>query len=138
VSLRIGEFVVFNPVIGLNLLYLPSSSADPSTLAAATADIGLRIQQPLQGFYFDVSAGGYAGFDVDPKRDRSAQFTGGPTATVGLGWRWQRLELGAQARALVPETDFDRTHVVVFGPPRPADAGRTITRIGADRDRTGI
>jgi len=27
VSLRTGEFVVFNPVIGLNLLYLPSSGA---------------------------------------------------------------------------------------------------------------
>jgi hypothetical protein len=115
VSLRTGEYVVFNPVIGFNLLTLPSTDNNSSTLAAATADIGLRIQQPLEGFYADVSAGGWAGFDINAGRDPAAQFTGGPTAAAGLGWRWQRLELGAQARALVPETDFDRTKLVVLG-----------------------
>jgi Domain of unknown function (DUF4157) len=115
VSLRTGEFVVFNPVIGLNLLYLPSSSANPSHLLAATADLGLRIQQPLEGFYFDVSAGGFAGFDIDPNREQAAQFTGGLTGTTGLGYRWKSLELGAEARALVPGADFDQTNVMVFG-----------------------
>lgn len=115
VSLRTGEFVVFNPTIGFNLLYMPSSDLNPSHLAAATADIGLRIQQPLDGFYFDIAAGGYAGFDIDPTRADTARFTGGPTASAGLGWRFQRLELGPEVRALIPEADFDRTQVLVFG-----------------------
>jgi hypothetical protein len=115
VSLGTGEFVIWNPTIGLNLLYLPSSSANPSNLLAATADLGLRIQQPLEGFYFDVSAGGFAGFDIDPSREPSAELTGGLTGAAGLGWRWQHLELGAGTRALVPEADFDRTQVLVFG-----------------------
>lgn len=115
VSLRTGEYVVFNPVIGFNLLYLSPSADSPASFAAATAELGLRIQQPLKGLYFDVSGGGYAGFDIDPRRDRAAQFTGGPTAAAGVGWRWQRFELGAQARALVPGTEFDRTQLAVFG-----------------------
>jgi len=115
VSLRTGEYVVFNPTIGFNLLYLSPGADNPASLAAATADIGLRIQQPLKGLYFDVSAGGYAGFDINGGRDPSAQFTGGPTAAAGVGWRSQRFELGVRARALVPETDFDRTQLVVFG-----------------------
>jgi len=115
VSLRTGELVVFNPQIGLNLLYLPSSDANPSHLLAATADIGLRIQQPLKGFYFDVSAGGFAGFDVDPKREATTEPTGGFTAAAGAGWRWQHLEVGAEARALMPGADVDRTNVLVFG-----------------------
>jgi hypothetical protein len=115
VSLRTGELVVFNPQIGLNLLYLPSSDANPSHLLAATADLGLRIQQPLKGFYFDVSAGGFAGFDVDPKREATTEITGGFTAAAGAGWRWQHLEVGAEARALMPGADLDRTNVLVFG-----------------------
>lgn len=115
VSLRTGEYVVFNPVIGLNLLYLPPSDFNPTHLAAAAADIGLRIQQPLEGFYFDVTAGGYAGFDIDPARASPAALTGGVTASTGLGWRFQRLEIGAEARALVPEAEFDRTQVLIFG-----------------------
>jgi len=102
-------------VIGLNLLYLPPSDFNPSHLVAATADLGLRIQQPLEGFYFDVAAGGYAGFDIDPSRGGPAEFTGGPTGAVGLGWRFRHLEIGPEARALVPEGDFDRTQVLVFG-----------------------
>lgn len=115
VSLRTGEFVVFNPVIGFNLLYLPSSDSNPSHLVAATAELGLRIQQPLEGFYFDVAAGGYAGFDVDPARPSPTEFTGGPTAAAGFGWRFRRLEIGPEVRALVPEGEFDRTQVLVFG-----------------------
>lgn len=98
VSLRTGEFVVFNPVIGFNLLYLPASSVNPSHLLAATADVGVRLQQPLSGFYFDVGLGGYAGFDIDPKREEPTQAAGGLTGVAGLGWRWQRLELGAETR----------------------------------------
>jgi hypothetical protein len=115
VSLRTGEFVVFNPTIGFNLLYMPSSDLNASHLAAATADIGLRIQQPLDGFYFDIAAGAYAGFDIDPTRPDTTRFTGGPTASAGLGWRFQRLELGPEVRALIPEANFDHTQVLVFG-----------------------
>ncbi len=115
VSLNTGEFVVFNPVIGFNLLYMPPTDFNASHLVAATADLGLRIQQPLEGFYFDVAAGGYAGFDIDPSRGEPAEFTGGPTGAVGLGWRFRRIEIGPEARALVPEGDFNRTQVLVFG-----------------------
>lgn len=114
-SLRPGELAVFNPQVGLNLLDLPSSDANPSHLLAATADLGLRIQQPLKGFYFDVSAGGFAGFDIDPRRESPAQITGGLTGAVGAGWRWKNVELGAEARALVPDAQLDRTQVLVFG-----------------------
>jgi hypothetical protein len=115
VSLAGGEFVVWNPVVGLNLLYLPSSSADSSHLLAATADLGLRMQQPLEGLYFDISAGGFVGFDIDPGHEPAAELTGGPTGAAGLGWRWRHIEVGAEARALLPEADFDRTQVLVFG-----------------------
>jgi hypothetical protein len=119
VSLRTGEFVVFNPIIGLNLLYLPPSDANPAHLMAATADVGLRIQQPLQGFYFDVAAGGYGGFELDPTRTPGGSPaptpTGGLTGMAGLGWRFRPLEIGVEARALVPEAMFDRTQVLVFG-----------------------
>jgi hypothetical protein len=114
-SLRPGELAVFNPQVGLNLLYLPSTDATPSHLLAATADLGLRIQQPLKGFYFDVSAGGFAGFDIDPRRESPAQVTGGLTGSVGAGWRWKSVELGAEARALAPDAQLDRTQVLVFG-----------------------
>ena len=115
VELCTGEFVVFNPMIGLNLMYLPPSDFNASHLAAATADIGLRIQQPLEGFYFDVAAGGYVGFDIDSGRTEATEFTGGPTGALGLGWRFRRLEIGPEARALIPEGDFERTQVLVFG-----------------------
>jgi hypothetical protein len=115
VSLRTGEYLVFNPVIGFNLLYLSPGADNPATLAAATAEIGARIQQPLKGLYFDVSVGGYAGFDIDAGRDPATRFTGGATAAAGVGWRWQRFELGAEARAIVPDADIDRTQVVVLG-----------------------
>ncbi|HEX6862977.1 MAG TPA: DUF4157 domain-containing protein [Thermoanaerobaculia bacterium] len=105
ISLRTGEFVVWNPTIGFNLLSLPAGTLDPSRVAAATADLGLRIQKPIKGFYFDISAGGFASFEAPA----------GLTGTAGLGVRLKRLELGAEVRALVPEADFDRATVVVFG-----------------------
>jgi Domain of unknown function (DUF4157) len=104
-SLRPDELVVFNPQIGVNLLYLPSSDSNPRPLL--TAELGLRIRQPLKGFYFDVSAGGFT--DIDFKSTR------GLTGAVGAGFRWQQVELGAEARALVPGADFDRNEVLVFG-----------------------
>lgn len=115
VSLSADELVVFNPMLGFNLLYLPSSSFNESHLVAATTELGARLQQPLSGFYFDVSAGGFAGFDIDPKRETTTEITGGFTGAAGVGWRFQNLDVGAEARALVPEGDFDRTNVLVFG-----------------------
>lgn len=100
-SLRSGEYAVWSPRIGLNLLYL----RDPAQLAAVTAEVGARIQQPVKGFYFDVSGGGFASFDA-PR---------GLTGTVGLGFRTKRLELGAEARALVPGTDFGSADVLILG-----------------------
>jgi hypothetical protein len=105
ISLNIGEYAVWNPTIGFNLLYLPSGVADSSQVAAATAELGLRIQKPLRGFYFDVSGGGFTTFDA----------TTGLTGTAGLGVRWKRLELGAEARAVVPGTEFDNTDVLILG-----------------------
>jgi hypothetical protein len=115
VSLKADELLVFNPMVGFNLLYLPSSSSDASHLLAATADVTARIQQPLSGFYFDVSAGGFAGFDIDPKRETATEFAGGLTGALGAGWRWEHLDVGAEARTLVPEADFGRTNVLDFG-----------------------
>jgi hypothetical protein len=115
VSLRSDELVVFNPMLGFNLLYLPASSFNASHLIAATGEVGARFQRRFSGFYFDVSAGGFAGFDIDPKRETTTDFTGGLTGAVGAGWRWQNLDVGVETRALVPEADFDRTNVLVFG-----------------------
>ena len=114
-SIRDDEALIFNPMVGFNLVYLPSSSFNASHLLAATADVTARFQQPLSGFYFDISGGGFAGFDIDPKRETTAEFTGGLTGGAGLGWRFEHVEVGAEARALVPEADFDRTNVLVFG-----------------------
>jgi hypothetical protein len=115
VSLKADELVVFNPMLGFNLLYLPSSSFNASHVLAATTELGARVQQRFSGFYFDVSAGGYAGFDIDPERETTTEITGGLTGAAGVGWRFQHLDVGAEARALVPEADFDRTNVLVFG-----------------------
>ena len=104
VSLGNGEYVVWDKRLGFNLLYL----RDPSQLVAATAEVGVRIQQPLRGFYFDVSGGGFAGFKVD-------QPTAGLTGTAGLGFRFQRLELGVGASAVVPGIDFGNADVLIFG-----------------------
>ena len=100
-SLRPGEYAIWNPRLGLNLLYL----RDPSQIVAATAEVGVRIQQPVKGLYFDVSGGGFASFDA-PR---------GLTGTVGLGFRTKRLELGAEARAVVPGTEFGDADVLILG-----------------------
>jgi len=122
-SLPINDLVAWSPAIGL--LSLRSSSANPSDLVAATAELGLRIGRPVKGFYFDVSAGGFAGLDIDPKREKTTELTGGLTGAVGAGFRWQRVELGVEARALVPGADFDRSEVLIFG--------RVAWRFGAKR-----
>ena len=101
VSLRSGEYAIWTPRLGVNLLYL----SDPSQLIAATAEVGVRFQQPARGLYFDISGGGFASFDA-PR---------GLTGTAGLGWRTKRLELGAEARAVVPGTNFGDADVLILG-----------------------
>jgi hypothetical protein len=113
VSLRTGPLVVFNPTIGLNVLYGPATTTRPEHLLAAVAEIGLRIQQPVRGAYFDLQGGGFFGFNADPRRAPTA--TGGPSASLGAGWRWRRIELGAEARTLFPLTSGDPTRVLVLG-----------------------
>ncbi|MFL6201388.1 MAG: DUF4157 domain-containing protein [Thermoanaerobaculia bacterium] len=121
-SLRSGQLVVFNPVIGLNALYLPSG-ARPEHLAAATVDLGLRIQQPLRGVYFDVTGGGLAGFTVDAAG--GTRPTAGLTGSASIGYRWERIELGAEARGLLPLTSGDSGSVLVLG--------RLAFRLGSSR-----
>jgi hypothetical protein len=59
-------------------------------------DSGLRIRQPIRGAYLDVSAGGFGGFEAEARNP--AQFIGGISAGGGVGWHWERLEVGAEAR----------------------------------------
>jgi hypothetical protein len=96
-SLRSDQAVVFNPLIGLNLLYVPPVGDRTTHLAAAIAEIGLRVQQPLRGAYLDVRAGGYIGLQLPTPEP---EIEGGPTGAIGLGYRWERLEVGAEARWL--------------------------------------
>ena len=102
-SLRTGSHVVFNPRIGLHLLHITEPNDEAGRLSAAMLDLGLRIQQPLRGAYLDVEAGGFEGFKAEPGGPSEA--TGGLTLGAGVGWRWERLELGAEARTLLPLTE---------------------------------
>jgi len=106
-SLRSDALVVFNPVIGLNLLYGPAANR-PGNFGAALAEIALRIQQPVHGAFLDVAGGGFVGFETEP-----ARATAGLGAALGAGWRWERLEVGVEARALFPLTAGDSTRVLV-------------------------
>ena len=112
-SIREGPLVIFNPIIGLNVLYGAPSDLTPQDFALAMIDLGLRIQQPVEGFYFDLNAGAYAGFEAPSAPE--ARGTAGFTAAVGLGWRWQRVEVGPEVRALFPFTSEDPTRVLVTG-----------------------
>ncbi|HEV8579164.1 MAG TPA: DUF4157 domain-containing protein [Thermoanaerobaculia bacterium] len=122
-SLSNGDLVAWGPAIGL--LHLRSSSANPSDLFAATAELGLRVGRPLKGFYFDVSAGSFGGIDIDPRRETPRQLTGGFTGAVGMGLRSKRWEAGVETRALVPDVDLGRTEVMIFG--------RVALRFGSSR-----
>lgn len=103
-SLRSDRLIVVNPIIGAQLLYLPPGGDLETHVAAAVAELGLRIQQPLRGFYGDVRAGAYAGLELPtaasgPEAEPSA--IGGFTGALGGGYRWERIEIGAEARGLV-------------------------------------
>lgn len=116
VSLRTGEVVVWNPVIGLNVLYVPGMAEDRAHLAAAVLDVGLRIQQPVEGLYFDILGSGFVGFEAETGAE--TRFTGGVGAGLGAGWRWDRIELGASARGLLPLEEapaLDRGTLLILG-----------------------
>ena len=108
-SLRSDQTIVFNPLLGAQLLYLPAAGDRTTHLAAAIGEIGLRIQRPVRGVYFDVRTGGYVGLEL-PGADVEAGLTG----AIGFGYRWERFELGAEARGLLDLTG-DRDRVIVVG-----------------------
>jgi len=112
-SLRPGSMVIFNPYLGLNVLYSPTADIQPSGFLTGMAEAGLRIQQPTRGAYLDLFGGGFVGFEA-PLRD-PLRATAGLEAGVGAGWRWDRIELGAEARALIPLSQGDPNNVVVLG-----------------------
>jgi hypothetical protein len=112
-SLRSDQAIILNPLIGARLLYLPAVGDRSTHLAAAIGEVGLRVQQPLRGVYLDLRAGGYVGLELPTPGPR---VEGGPTGAIGLGYRWERLELGAEARWLRDvETGTDRFILVGAG-----------------------
>src|SRR5215213_498887 len=112
--LRNGPLLVYNPIIGLNVVYSPSTELQPQEFMLVMADIGLRIQQPVTGAYFDATGGAFLGFEAQvPGAER--EFTGGLGLGVGAGWRWERIEIGAEARTLFPLTQNDSTRVLILG-----------------------
>ncbi|MEF8817576.1 MAG: DUF4157 domain-containing protein [Salinibacter sp.] len=113
VSLRPDSIVVFNPLIGLNLLYVPGTKVTSEDLFAASVDVALRVQKPVEGAYLDVSGGGFVGFDAESKRRPG--FVGGLGAALGAGYRWQRLEVGAEVGGRFPLTESDPNRLLVLG-----------------------
>jgi hypothetical protein len=120
-SLRQDKLIVVSPFLGVHALYLPSGGRNGDHLLAALAEFGVRFQGinvPLRGVYFDVKAGGYAGFDIPAKQPMTgsqASVTGvyGGSGALGLGYRWERLEVGVEARDLI---GTDKTnHVLILG-----------------------
>lgn len=109
-SLKTGPLVVYNPIIGLNLVYSPSPEFEPHEFLLAMAHLGLRIQQPTRGAYIDLTGGGFVGFDADASGAR--EFTGGIGVGVGAGWRFERVEIGAEAKALFPLTENDPARIL--------------------------
>jgi len=112
-SLRPGGYVIFNPYVGLNVLYSPTTTGQPQGFLAASALGGLRIQQPSRGAFLDISGGAFVGFEArlgDPLRS-----TAGLTAGLGVGWRWERVEIGVQEQTLFPLTSGDPARVLVLG-----------------------
>ncbi|MEM9292158.1 MAG: DUF4157 domain-containing protein [Acidobacteriota bacterium] len=116
VGLRSGQALIFQPTFGFHLLTTFDGAGD-DVLGAALADFGFRLQQPLEGVYFDLVAGGYTGFRVQPDPvtgDRDTDFSAGLQGGGGLGYRWERVELGAEARGLIPLTS-DPAQLLVLG-----------------------
>jgi hypothetical protein len=116
-SLRTGEFVVFNPIIGLNLVYAPSlAGSDAGHLGTLALGAGIRIQQPLEGAYLDLLGGGFVGFEADPGKGTRA--VGGLDASVGGGYRWNRFELGGSVGGQLHLEDaptVDRGSLLIIG-----------------------
>ncbi|MEM9292157.1 MAG: DUF4157 domain-containing protein [Acidobacteriota bacterium] len=116
VGLRSGQALIFQPTFGFHLLTTFDGAGD-DVLGAALADFGFRLQQPMEGVYFDLAAGGYTGFRVQPDPatgDRDTDFSAGLQGGGGLGYRWERVELGAEARGLIPLTG-DPAQLLVLG-----------------------
>ena len=93
-------------------MYAPTTDTQQGFFAGG-AEAGLRIQKPVSGPFVDISAGGYGGFEA--QLDKPIEGTGGFTGAVGVGWRWQRIEVGPEARGLVPFTSDDPKRVLVVG-----------------------
>ncbi len=101
-SLRSDRAIVWNPIFGAHLIYLPTSGDRVSHIAAAVAEFGIRIQQPLEGFYFDVRTGGYVGIEVPGAGStESTGAVGGFTPALGLGYHSERFSIGAESRGFV-------------------------------------
>lgn len=101
-SLRSDRVIVIDPTVGAHLLYLPSGGHRLSHIAAAIAELGLRVQQPVQGLYVDVDLGAYAGVQIPTGPNApGASPIGGFTGALGAGYHWERLSIGAQTRGLV-------------------------------------
>jgi len=116
-SLRPGALVIFNPYIGVNVLYSPTTTAQPAGFFTGLAEAGLRIQQPTRGAYLDLAGGAFVGFEAPLAAPLAAPLrtTAGLSAGAGAGWRWERVELGVEAIGLLPLTQGDPNRVVVLG-----------------------
>lgn len=111
-TLRSGSLVVFNPYIGLNVIYSPSTDPQSRSFLTGIGEVGLRVQQPLRGAYLDVAAGGYLGFEAQAGNPET--LAGGVTGALGAGWRWERIEIGAEARATIPFTAGDPNRILIL------------------------
>ncbi len=111
-SLRSDRVIIWNPLIGAHLLYLPATGDRTTHLAAAIGEVGLRVQQPVRGVYLDVRGGGYVGLELPTP---GTKVEGGFTGAVGLGYRWERVELGAEARGMLGINSPDRVMIMGVG-----------------------
>lgn len=113
VSLRTGGYLIFNPYIGLNVLYSPTTPNQSQGFLAAGLEGGLRIQQRTQGAFLDISGGPFVGYEATLRGP--LQTTAGLAAGIGAGWRWDRVEIGVQEQTLFPLTSGDPTRVLILG-----------------------
>jgi hypothetical protein len=117
VSLRSDQMIILSPSLGAHVLYLPSTGPGSDHVAAAIGEVGLRIQQPVRGFYGDIRAGGFVGLAMPAPADPShpgeqPEVVGGFSGAAGGGYRWERIELGAEGRLLLGS---DTSRVLVLG-----------------------
>jgi hypothetical protein len=111
--LRTGKLAVFNPTIGFQILSFPGNEARKEHIVAAMVDLGLRIQRPLTGVYLDIEGGVFAGARFEPGTDIKS--TVGLGATLGIGYRWNRFEIGAEANFVAPRGDDNQVFIVGRG-----------------------